>query len=56
MFTHPDPGLGSIKYQVLLNILCVEEEQSFADDNEQQNDAVEIDTYKEDIIQYCKIG
>jgi len=35
-----------------LNILCVEEKQSFADDNEQQDNAVEIDTYKEDIIQY----
>jgi len=36
-----------------LDILCVEEEQSFANENE-QDDAVDMDmdTYREDIIQY----
>jgi len=36
-----------------LDILCVEEEQSFADDNE-QDDAVDMDmdTYRQDIIEY----
>lgn len=36
-----------------MDILCVEEEQSFADENE-QDDAVDMDmdTYRQDIMEY----
>jgi len=47
---HVSSGKKAIK-ENFLDILCVEEEESFTNENE-EDDAVDIDTYKEDNIQY----
>jgi len=42
-----------IQVQSFLDILCVEEEESFLEDNEQQNnEPEEINVYKEDVIEH----
>lgn len=41
-----------IQEQNFLDILCVEEEESFSDDFEQNNEPEEVNVYKEDVIEH----